>query len=270
MVISAASRASHKTPNKNIALPPDRAAPTASRAASSVGCPPLHKGRVNFGPFSLKPESRPGIREAAQPTRDIYGDAPRIHTRLTGPLRPCGRSGTAVPAASTNESEKDDGCDRYRSRATDHGPRLRQRDDGRDGAPRHRVRRQGVPVLLGALPHALRPAPGELRCGAHGRRPLISSPSAARRGGHGGERDEPQLDPFRAIHTRAFGLQKGCRPRSGWRVWGEKSLQMSGSAYGIRTRVTAVRAHRSSCCGVPASVAKGLPTRREPVVLAAV
>ena len=62
-----------------------------------------------------------------------------------------------------------------------------------------------------------------------------------RRGGHGGYHDETQLDPFRAIHNQAFGLQNGCRTRSERRVWRETSLQMSGSAYGIRTRVTAVR-----------------------------
>jgi len=50
-----------------------------------------------------------------------------------------------------------------------------------------------------------------------------------------------QTAPSRAIHTRAFGLQKGCRTGSGRRVLREESLQMSGSAYGIRTRVTAVR-----------------------------
>jgi len=62
-----------------------------------------------------------------------------------------------------------------------------------------------------------------------------------RRGGHGGCHDGTQLDPSRAIHSRAFGLQKGCRTGLGRRVYREKSLQMSGSAYGIRTRVTAVR-----------------------------
>ena len=62
-----------------------------------------------------------------------------------------------------------------------------------------------------------------------------------RRGGHGGCHDGTQLDPSRAIHNHAFGLQNGCRTRSEQRVWREKSLQMIGSAYGIRTRVTAVR-----------------------------
>ena len=50
-----------------------------------------------------------------------------------------------------------------------------------------------------------------------------------------------QTAPFRAIHDRVFGLQNGCRTGTERRVWREKSLQMSGSAYGIRTRVTAVR-----------------------------
>ena len=58
---------------------------------------------------------------------------------------------------------------------------------------------------------------------------------------HGIGRSPSQTVPFRAIHNRAFGLRKGCRAGTRWRVWRETSLQMGGSAYGIRTRVTAVR-----------------------------
>jgi len=47
---------------------------------------------------------------------------------------------------------------------------------------------------------------------------------------HGIGRSPSQTVPFRAIHNRAFGLQKGCRTGSEQRVWREKSLQMSGSA----------------------------------------
>ena len=47
--------------------------------------------------------------------------------------------------------------------------------------------------------------------------------------------------PSTTIHNHAFWLQNGCRTRSERRDWRKKSLQMSGSAYGIRTRVTAVR-----------------------------
>ena len=45
----------------------------------------------------------------------------------------------------------------------------------------------------------------------------------------------------RTTHNRAFGLRNGCRAGSERRVRLEESLQMSDSAYGIRTHVTAVR-----------------------------
>ena len=50
--------------------------------------------------------------------------------------------------------------------------------------------------------------------------------------------------PARAIQPRAFGLQNGCRTGPERRVRIAISLQMGGSAYGIRTRVTAVRGRR--------------------------
>jgi hypothetical protein len=72
--------------------------------------------------------------------------------------------------------------------------------------------------------------------------------------------NETQPDPFRAIQDPAFGLQNGCSRRVARRGEREKSLQMSGSAYGIRTRVTAVRGPSE---GMPREDQRGAFGRRQ-------
>ena len=82
---------------------------------------------------------------------------------------------------------------------------------------------------MGGSPHGLSPAKADI---SRARQPATT-------GHHRPSRCHPA--PARPIQAHGSGLQNGCRG-GGWRgVWVEKSLQISGSEYGIRTRATAVR-----------------------------
>ena len=52
----------------------------------------------------------------------------------------------------------------------------------------------------------------------------------------GVDHNQAQGVPARAVHDRAFGLQKACKRRSERRVTREKSLQIAGGRTWIRTR----------------------------------
>jgi hypothetical protein len=63
----------------------------------------------------------------------------------------------------------------------------------------------------------------------------------------GQSHNETHFVGLRAVRSRAFGLQNGCRSGVQRGSVRKKSLEISGSAYGIRTHVTAVRGRPGAC-----------------------